>query len=82
MRQAGGGTEKERRQLNRNRPNTMLLAIMLLAAIWLVAMAVAIYRTNVQQAGIKALVMLGVAGLFLGGWALAYWSWVRREARK
>ena len=54
---------------------------MLSSAVWLVAMAVSIYRTNVAQSGVKALVLLGVAGLFLGGWALAYWSWSRRQAQ-
>jgi hypothetical protein len=49
------------------------------SAVWLVAMAVSIYRTNVAQSGMKSLVLLGVAGLFLGGWALAYWNWSRRQ---
>jgi hypothetical protein len=58
-----------------------LIAIMLSSAIWLVAMAVSIYRTNVAQSGMKSLVLLGVAVLFLGGWTLAYWLWSRRQAR-
>ncbi len=61
------------------RPNTVLLVIIFSSAIWLVALAVSIYRTNVAQAGMKSLVLLGVAGLFLGGWALAYWNWSRRQ---
>ncbi len=64
-----------------NRPNPVLLAIMFFAAVWLVLMAVSIYRTNVAQSGMKSLVLLGVAGLFLGGWALAYWNWSRRQTR-
>ena len=53
------------------RPNTVLFAIIFSSSIWLVTLAVSIYRTNVAQAGMKSLVLLGVAGLFLGGWALA-----------
>ncbi|MFN5706887.1 MAG: hypothetical protein ACK48X_02420 [Planctomycetota bacterium] len=55
------------------RLNRTLLAIIAVAACWLLAMTGSIWWSPVPQAGWKASVLLGIGSLFFGGWALALW---------
>jgi hypothetical protein len=60
------------------RINRVLLVIISVAALWLLAMTGSIWRSEVPQAGWKAVVLLAVGLLFLGGWALALWGKAQR----